>query len=142
MGKQHMLQEGEGLFGSALCALITRRIFEQQWVQIRVWMYAEDVPVMSLTGEVQDIQEYIFGLCVALDDAFREEAPTGTASALARREQELAIGRHGVAPRVKYVLWANIYSGAIPHDTPHLYDLTVYLLRQRLALEALPRTAF
>jgi len=139
--KQHLVQAEEGLFGSALCALVTRRIFEEQWTQIRVWMMEADVPVMSLTSEVQDMQEFIFGLCVALDDAFREEAPNGTAQALALNEQELE-GRHGLAPRVKYVLWANVYSGTIPHDTIQLQELTTYLLRQRMALEAMPRAPF
>merc|ERR1712224_650748 len=52
--KQHRLQVSEGLVGSALCGLITRRIHEWTWNQLRGLMADEDVPVMSLTGEVQD----------------------------------------------------------------------------------------
>jgi len=143
--KQHLLQEREGLFGSALCALLTRRVFEWQWDRLRMWLYAADVPVMSITGELQDLQEFIFGLCAALDEAFREESVEGiarTAASVALEDSALAPGALGLAPRVKYALWANMYSGAIPHDAPFLYELTVYLLRQRIAIEALPRGSF
>lgn len=140
--KQFLVQENEGLFGSALCALITRRLFEWQWNQFRGWMHDADVPAMSLTSEVQDMQEYIFGLCVALDDAFREEAPDGTLAACQVAEADLREGRYGLGPSVKHVLWANIYSGSEPRDSKRLYDLTVYLLRQRAALEGVPRGAF
>lgn len=140
--KQNIVQVEEGIFGSALCALITRRLFEWQWEQVRGWMHEVDVPVMSLTAEVQDLQEYVFGLCVALDQAFTDEAPSGTASALALGEQDLIEGRHGLAPQVKHVLWANVYSGICPHDAPYLHDLTVYVLRQRVLLEGLARGEF
>lgn len=141
--KQHVLQETEGVFGSALCALITRRLFEWSWNQVRGWMHEVDVPVMSLTGEVQDLQEYVFGFCVALDQAFKDEASaTDIAGALALSEKDILEGCHGLAPLVKHVLWANVYSGACPHDAPHLTELTVYVLRQRAMLEAVARNDF
>lgn len=143
--KQHAVQEGEGLFGSALCALITRRLFEFQWDRIRLQLYARKVPVMSITNELQDLQEFVFGLCVALDDIFREEGalgPGGTASALGLGEAELSDGCLGLAPRLKYALWSNVYSGLTPHSAVPLYELTVYLLRQRMLMEALPRGTF
>lgn len=141
--KQFLVQANEGLFGSAICALITRRLFEWTWIQLRGWMHDADVPVMSITSEVQDLQEFIFGLCVALDDAFREEAPDGTLAAVALEDAAvLDAGRYGLGPRVKYVLWANVYSGMEPHDSDQLYELTVYLLRQRAFLETVPRGAF
>jgi len=143
--KQYLLQEHEGLFGSMLCALLTRRVFEWQWDRLRMWLYAADVPVMSITGELQDLQEFIFGLCAALDEAFREEAAPGgggTAAAIALEDSQLPPDGFGLAPRVKYALWANVYSGAIPHDSPCLHELTVYILRQRMAVEALARGSF
>jgi len=140
--KQHSVQEGAGLFVSALCALLTRRIFEFQWNRVRMLLHAADVPIMSVTNELQDLQEFVFGLCVALDDAFKEEAPDGCAKAVAAPEDGLGPDRHGLVPRVKYILWANVYSGLVPHDAPELHELTVYVLRQRMALEAMPRDCF
>eukprot|EP00927_Polykrikos_kofoidii_P071253 TRINITY_DN67548_c0_g1_i1.p1 TRINITY_DN67548_c0_g1~~TRINITY_DN67548_c0_g1_i1.p1 ORF type:complete len:422 (-),score=48.82 TRINITY_DN67548_c0_g1_i1:353-1558(-) len=139
--KQYLVQEGEGVFGSAICAYITRHLFEWQWNQLRGFLHDADVPAMSLTIEVQDLQEYIFGFCLSLDTVFREEAPEGTASALSV-EGELPTDRFGLAPRVKHALWANVYSGKVPHDDPRVYELTVYILRQRAALETLPRASF
>jgi hypothetical protein len=140
--KQHAVQEGEGLFVSALCALLTRRLFEFQWNRIRMFMHTADVPVMSVSNELQDMQEFIFGLCVALDDVFREEAASGTADALLKEDADLSEGRLGLAPRLKYVLWANVYNGAIEHDDESLYELTVYMLRQRMLFEGMDRNAF
>merc|ERR1712232_858088 len=113
--KQYLVQENEGFFGSALCALLTRRLFEWQWDMIRLWLLAADVPIMSISAELQDLQEFIFGLCVALDDTFREEAPRGSAQALSLTEAQLPEGCFGLAPRVKYVLWASVYSGSVAH---------------------------
>merc|ERR1719330_41569 len=140
--KQHAIQESEGIFGSAVCTLLTRRLFEFQWDRIRMLLHAADVPIMSVSNELQDLQEFVFGLCVALDDAFRDEAATGTAAALALDDAELSDGKLGLAPRVKYVLWANVYSGAVDHDAPCLRELTTYLLRQRMAFEKMPRDTF
>merc|ERR1712100_85454 len=140
--KQYILQENEGVFGSALCALITRRLFEWSWNQVRGWLHEADVPVMSLTGEVQDLQEYVFGFCVALDQAFKDEAScegaTCTRTALAKADEELQQGQYGLAPQVKHALWANLYSGAVAQDALQLQELTIYVLRQRVLLESLP----
>lgn len=140
--KQHAVQEGEGLFGSALCALLTRRLFEFQWNRIRMFLHAADVPIMSVANELEDMQEFIFGLCVALDDVFREEASSGTAAALLKEDAELGEKQLGLAPRLKYVLWANVYSGGVEHDDKHLHQLTVYLLRQRIFFEKMGRNTF
>lgn len=143
--KQHAVQEGEGLFGSALCAVITRRLFEFQWDLVRLQLYSRKVPAMSITNELQDLQEFVFGLCVALDEIFLEEGalgPGGTAGALGLGESALPDGCLGLAPRVKYALWSNLYSGLKPHSAVPLYELTVYLLRQRMLMEALPRGTF
>lgn len=137
--KQYAVQETEGIFGSALCALITRRLFEWSWNQVRGWLHEADVPVMSLTDEVQDMQEYVFGFCLALDQAFKDEAPSGTASALSLDESSLEEGRHGIAPLVKHVLWANVYSGVCSKDASHLDELTTYVLQQRALLESMDR---
>lgn len=140
--KQHIVQKTEGVYGSVLCALLTRRVFEWQWNQVRGWMHDLDVPVMSLTGEVQDLQEYVFGFCVALDQVFKEEVVGETREALALAEADLGPDQHGIAPKLKYVLWANVYSGELPHDSKELHELTVYLLRQRVMLEGLSRGTF
>ncbi|CAE8617819.1 unnamed protein product [Polarella glacialis] len=137
---QHRIQASEKLWGSAICALITRRAFEWEWVVVRLWLMIEDVPAMSITSELEDLMEYAFGLCKALDEAFETEAPDGTARAL--EQVELKEGQIGLLPRVKYCLWANMYSGVVPHDLPELHELTVYLVRQRLAMEAMPRNTF
>jgi len=144
--KQHSVQEGEWFFGSALCALLTRRLFEFQWNRIRGILHAADVPIMSVSNELQDLQEYVFGFCVALDDAFKEEVASAAGvdivGAIAAEDADLQPDRHGLAPRLKYILWANMYSGAVPHDATELYELTVYLLRQRIFLDAVSRDDF
>eukprot|EP00439_Symbiodinium_sp_Y106_P043959 s204_g5.t1 len=76
---------------------------------------------MSISSELEHFMEFVFGFCAALDEAFVQEAPEGSAKA---------------------VLWQNVYFGAVPHDHPELMELTVYVLRQRLALEATSRNNF
>lgn len=140
--KQHMIQENEGLFGSAICALITRRVFEWAWLIVRLWLRQEDVPAMSIQTELEHFMEYVFGFCAALDEAFLQEAPEGSAKAVRIQDSDLKEGQVGLLPCVKEVLWTNVFFGACPHDHQHLEELAVYLIRQRIALEALPRTAF
>eukprot|EP00933_Yihiella_yeosuensis_P025963 TRINITY_DN20141_c1_g1_i1.p1 TRINITY_DN20141_c1_g1~~TRINITY_DN20141_c1_g1_i1.p1 ORF type:complete len:226 (-),score=36.56 TRINITY_DN20141_c1_g1_i1:116-736(-) len=141
--KQHAVQADEGLFGSALCALITRRVFEWGWVLVRLWLMIEDVPAMSVTSELEHFMEYVFGFMMALDEAFKIEAPNGTKSCLENQDEAaLKEGQVGLVPRVKHVLWSNVYSGAIPHDDKHLHELTVYVIRQRLSIAATPRGTF
>ncbi|CAK9021256.1 Copia protein (Gag-int-pol protein) [Cleaved into: Copia VLP protein [Durusdinium trenchii] len=140
--KQHMIQENEGIFGSAICALITRRVFEWAWVIVRLWLKQEDVPAMSIGTELEHFMEYVFGFCAALDEAFLQEASHGSAEAVQRKDNELEEGQVGLLPCVKQVLWSNVFFGACAHDHLQLEELAVYLIRQRIALEALPRTAF
>lgn len=139
--KQHMIQDGEGLFVSAMCAVLTRRLFEWQWKLVRMWIHDTGVPAMSVTDELTDLQEYVFGLCVTLDQAWKDEAASGTETALRCTDGELQ-GQCGLVPLVKHVLWANVYSGTVEHDSTALHELVVYLIRQRVMLERLPRGAF
>lgn len=140
--KQYMIQENEALFGSAVCALITRRAFEWFWIVIRLWLMTEDVPAMNVTSELEHFMEFVFGLCAALDEAWKKEAPQGTAHALELKDEDLQEGQVGLLPCVKHVLWSNVYFGAVPHDHPQLHELTVYLVRQRMYMEMLPRSRF
>jgi len=140
--KQHDIQETESVFGSAVCSMITRRTFEWSWIILRLWLMTEDVPSMNVQSEMEHFMEYVFGLCNALDEAWKQEAPNGTAAALALREEDLPEGCIGLVPLVKHVLWSNIYNGSIPHDSQKLHELAVYLVRQRLALDAFPRNSF
>lgn len=135
-------EEHEGIFGSAVCALITRRIFEWSWLIIRLWLKQEDVPAMSISSELEHFMEFVFGFCAALDEAFVQEAPEGSAKAVALQEAELPEGNVGLLPCVKQVLWQNVYFGAVPHDHPELIELAVYVVRQRMALEATSRNDF
>merc|ERR1719440_529497 len=77
-----------------------------------------------------------------MDQAFRDEAPAGTAKALASADNEINGQSYGLAPQVKHVLWANLYSGVCSHDAACLHELTVYVLRQRAMLEGLARGDF
>jgi len=140
--KQNEIQEGQGILISAMCALLTRRIFEYHWNWVRGLIQAADVPIMSVQDELEDLQTYTFGFCVALDEIFRDEAPRGTEAALAMEDHELPGGCHGIGPRVKYALYANVFSGGIDHDSKELYELTVYFLRQRIMMEKLNNNAF
>ncbi|CAJ1454880.1 unnamed protein product [Effrenium voratum] len=123
--KQHMLQEHEGVFGSAICALITRRVFEWAWLIVRLWLRQEDVPAMSIPTELEHFMEYVFGFCAALDEAFLQEAPDGSAKAVTLEDSVLADGKVGLLPCVKQVLWTNVYFGACEHDHPELEELAV-----------------
>jgi len=140
--KQHLVQEKEGIFGSAVCAVITRQIFEWAWIIVQLWLKQEDVPAMNISGELEHIMEYCFGFCAALDEAFKHEAAEGTAHAANLQDSELKEGQVGLLPLVKQVLWQNVYFGSIPHDHAELHELAVYLVRQRMAVEAIPRNDF
>jgi len=97
---------------------------------------------MNVQSEMEHFMEYVFGFCNALDEAWKQEAPNGTAAALALREEDLPEGCVGLVPLVKHVLWSNVYGGSIPHDSQKLHELAVYLVRQKLALDAFPRNSF
>eukprot|EP00931_Biecheleriopsis_adriatica_P008313 TRINITY_DN109515_c0_g1_i1.p1 TRINITY_DN109515_c0_g1~~TRINITY_DN109515_c0_g1_i1.p1 ORF type:complete len:370 (-),score=72.34 TRINITY_DN109515_c0_g1_i1:31-1020(-) len=140
--KQHQVQEHEGLWGSAVCALITRGLFEWSWLVVRLWLMQEDVPAMNVQSEMEHFMEYSFGFCAALDEAWKQEAPHGTKRALEMKEEDLEEGQVGLLPCVKHVLRSNVYNGAVPHDHPELTELAVYVVRQRLLLEALPKNVF
>merc|ERR1711988_1859887 len=58
------------------------------------------------------------------------------------KDEDLQEGQVGLLPCVKHVLWSNVYFGAVPHDHPQLHELTVYLVRQRMYMEMLPRSRF
>lgn len=41
---------------------------------------------MSITTELENIMEHVFGFCAALDEAFLQEAPLGSARAVQLEE--------------------------------------------------------
>lgn len=134
--KQMEVQDkGPGLLGVASGGLIEKRMFDWSWSQVQFWMHCADVPGMSLKMEVSDMQFHMFNFCDALDKAFAEDAPEGVSRALAAANSPLG-------PRVIDVLVENVYSGAAKKDADFVYDLAVYVLRQRIALEAVPTDAF
>lgn len=96
-------------------------LFESCWTLVRNWMWLKKIPEYRFDAELQNVQEYMLGCCLALDKALE---------------------RPDILPaRVQQVLWSNIYSGAVKRDTQSLTRLTKYILRQlglMLQLEAEP----
>jgi len=85
-------------------------LFEDCWTTVRNWMWLKKVPEYRFDAELQNVQEYMFGCCLALDKALE---------------------RSDILPaRLQQVLWANIYSGSVKKDAAALNRLTKYILRQ------------
>jgi len=97
------------LEGSAAKKL-DEELFESCWTTVRNWLWLKKVPEYRFDAELQNVQEYMFGCCIALDKALE---------------------RSDILPaRLQQVLWANIYSGSVKKDAAALNRLTKYLLRQ------------
>lgn len=85
-------------------------LFESCWTTCRNWMWLKKVPEYRFDAELQHIQEFMLGCCLALDKALE---------------------RPDILPaRLQQVLWANIYSGSVRKDAATLRKLTKYVLRQ------------
>lgn len=85
-------------------------LFESCWTLVRNWMWLRKIPEYRFDAELQNVQEYMLGCCVALDKALE---------------------RPDVLPaRMQQVLWANMYSGSVKRDHKGLLRLTKYCLRQ------------
>jgi len=127
-----------GALGTAAGVLMTKSVFTWQWDQIRFWMHCADVPGMSLKAELEHFQGFMFDFCTKLDDIWEEEAPDGTAKALAPGSGS------SLGPRLQTALRENVYefNQIAEGDDDFIYDMTVYLLRQKIALEALSPEAF
>jgi len=94
-------------------------LFEGCWSMVRNWLWLKKIPEYRFDAELQHVQEYMLGCCLALDKALE---------------------RPDILPaRLQQVLWANMYSGGIRKDAKGLTRLTKYCLRQlglMLQLEA------
>lgn len=85
-------------------------LFESCWTLVRNWMLLKKMPEYRFDAELQNVQEYMLGCCVALDKALE---------------------RPDVLPaRVQQALWANLYSGQVKRDHKGLSRMTKYCLRQ------------
>eukprot|EP00746_Dinoflagellata_sp_MGD_P003036 gnl/MRDRNA2_/MRDRNA2_105926_c0_seq1.p1 gnl/MRDRNA2_/MRDRNA2_105926_c0~~gnl/MRDRNA2_/MRDRNA2_105926_c0_seq1.p1 ORF type:complete len:306 (+),score=58.00 gnl/MRDRNA2_/MRDRNA2_105926_c0_seq1:87-1004(+) len=127
-----------GALGMGLGMLMTKSVFTWQWDQVRFWMHCANVPGMSLKSELEHFQGFMFDFCTKLDDIWEQEAPEGTAAALAPGSGS------SLGVRLQAALRENVYefNQVVEEDDDFVYDMTVYLLRQKLALEALPSEAF
>jgi len=97
------------LEGSAAKAL-DEKLFESCWTLCRNFMWLKKIPEYRFDAELQNVQEYMLGCCVALDKALE---------------------RPDILPaRLQQVLWANVYSGGSKKDAATLTRLTKYCLRQ------------
>lgn len=89
---------------------IDEDLFEQCWNMTRSWLVLKRVPEYRFDAELQNVQEYMLGACIAMDKALE---------------------RPDVLPaRVQQCLWANMYSGSVKKDHRGLMRLTKYMLRQ------------
>ncbi|CAK0881328.1 unnamed protein product, partial [Prorocentrum cordatum] len=85
-------------------------LFESCWTLVRNWMWLKKIPEYRFDAELQNVQEYMLGFCVALDKALE---------------------RPDILPgRLQQTLWANVYSGGVKRDAAVLSRLTKYCLRQ------------
>lgn len=85
-------------------------LFESCWTLCRNWMWLRKIPEYRFDAELQNVQEYMLGCCLALDKALE---------------------RPDILPaRLQQVIWANIYSGSIKKDAKSLTRITKYILRQ------------
>jgi hypothetical protein len=90
--------------------VLDEKLFESCWTLCRNFMWLKKVPEYRFDAELQNVQEYMLGCCVALDKALE---------------------RPDILPaRLQQVLWANVYSGAVKKDAKALTRLTKYCLRQ------------
>eukprot|EP00441_Pelagodinium_beii_P033794 CAMPEP_0197638312 /NCGR_PEP_ID=MMETSP1338-20131121/13282_1 /TAXON_ID=43686 ORGANISM="Pelagodinium beii, Strain RCC1491" /NCGR_SAMPLE_ID=MMETSP1338 /ASSEMBLY_ACC=CAM_ASM_000754 /LENGTH=295 /DNA_ID=CAMNT_0043210865 /DNA_START=53 /DNA_END=936 /DNA_ORIENTATION=- len=94
-------------------------LFETCWTLTRNWLLLKKTPEYRFDAELQNVQEYMLGACVAMDRALE---------------------RPDILPaRVQQCLWNNMYSGSVKKDHKGLLRLTKYMLRQlglMLALDA------
>jgi len=89
---------------------IDEELFEHCWNMTRSWLVLKRVPEYRFDAELQNVQEYMLGACIAMDKALE---------------------RPDVLPaRVQQCLWANMYSGSVNKDHRGLTRLTKYMLRQ------------
>lgn len=89
---------------------LDEELFEGCWTLVRNWMWLKKTPEYRFDAELQNVQEYMLGCCIALDKALE---------------------RPDILPaRLQQVLWANIYSGGVKKDSVGLTRLTKYCLRQ------------
>ena len=76
---------------------------------------------------------YLFLICfiyfqlLSSYSKLKDEAPDGTAAALALREEDLKDGCYGLAPQVKHVLWANVLYRDLCQFLGYLLDAIQYL---------------
>jgi hypothetical protein len=85
-------------------------LFESCWTLCRNWMWLRKIPEYRFDAELQNVQEYMLGFCLAMDKALE---------------------RPDILPaRLQQVIWANIYSGGVKKDARALTRITKYILRQ------------
>lgn len=85
-------------------------LFESCWTLCRNWMWLRKIPEYRFDAELQNVQEYMLGFCLAMDKALE---------------------RPDILPaRLQQVIWANIYSGGVKKDAKALTRITKYILRQ------------
>lgn len=89
---------------------LDEELFESCWTIVKNWLWLKKVPEYRFWEELRNVQEYMFGCCIALDKALE---------------------RSDILPaRVQQVLWGNVYSGDARKDSESLVRLTKYIIRQ------------
>lgn len=89
---------------------LDEEMFETCWTMTRQWLLLKKIPEYRFDAELQNIQEYMLGCCIAMDRALE---------------------RPDVLPaRVQQCLWNNMYSGQVKKDHKGMMRLTKYMLRQ------------
>jgi len=94
-------------------------IFELGWTHVKELLLRKKIPEYRFNAELRNVQEYMFGCCVALDKALE---------------------RPDILPaRLQQVLWGNVYNGDVPKDADFVEHLGKYVLMQLSFLLQLER---
>merc|ERR1712216_875177 len=82
--------------GGRAGAKIDEKLFELVWLLVQQWMLLKKVPEFRWNAELKNVQQYLFGMCIALDRALE---------------------RADILPaRIQRVLANNLYSGEVRQD--------------------------
>lgn len=97
---------------------LDEKFMDHCWTVVLQWMLVKKIPEYRFVSELQHVQGYMVGFCVALD---------------------MAVERADILPaRMQYVLWANVHSGSLANDHECVTLLTKYVIRQLSYLLMVP----
>ena len=101
------------------------RVYRQYNSMLLDLMLEANIPSMQQNEELSHFIEFVYGMYQQLDEVVHAQDKK----------------KYPVAASIKYVLWANVYCGAIPYEAPELQELTVYVMRNLKLMQNLDAAA-